>query len=410
MSSIELTLNITLASPIDASSAIEEANQSIGIGDERWRILWHDPMRKGHLQSVQTLTDKLKQNCVNFLLLGIGGSALGAKALHSALGTDETNFFVLDNIDPHTVQQTIEAIQATDPTFEQTVVAVISKSGETAEITSLLMVIEPVMSNATFVAVTGASGTLHEYATKKHWLTLPVPDGVGGRFSVLSPVGLFPAAMCGIDITALLDGAKEMDEHCQQEKNNPAGSFASKLIGAMQEGKPIHVMMPYCDRLVQFAHWYVQLWSESLGKINSEGQRVGPTPMAAIGATDQHSMLQLWREGPLDKVIGFVTVQETDQVELGTHTISESQDWLCGQTLGSLLHAQQLATEQALLEANQATWTMSLNKIDAHSIGQFIALWQATVAIAGRLLSVDPYNQPGVELGKQLTRELGQTQ
>ena len=410
MSSIELTFNISLASPIDASSAIKAANHGIGIDDEQWRMLWHDPMREEHLQSVLALTGKLKPNCVNFLLLGIGGSALGARALHSALGDGTPHFFVLDNIDPHTVRQTIDAMQVNDPTFEHTVVAVISKSGETAEITSLLMVIEPVMSNATFVAITGASGTLRNYANTKKWPTLPVPNGVGGRFSVLSPVGLFPASMCGINITDLLSGAKEMDERCQQEKNNPAGLLAAGLVGAMQEGKPIHVMMPYCDRLVQFAHWYVQLWAESLGKCNNDGQRIGPTPIAAIGATDQHSMLQLWREGPLDKVIGFVTVKETDRVELGTHTISESQEWLCGQTLDSLLRAQQLATEKALLDANQPTWKLTLDNIDAHSIGQFIALWQATVAIAGRLLNINPYNQPGVELGKQLTRDMGQSQ
>ena len=350
------------------------------------------------------MADIVKQNCVNFLVLGIGGSALGAKALHSALGNNTKNFFVLDNIDPYTVQRTIDAISASDPTFEQTVVAVISKSGETAEITALLMIIEQSMKNATFIAITGANGTLRDYATTKGWPTLPVPEGVGGRFSVLSPVGLFPAAMCDINLVALLDGAKDMDEQCKQEKNNPAGRLAAGLVGAMQEGKPLHVMMPYCDRMVQFAHWYVQLWAESLGKMNKEGIRIGPTPIAAIGATDQHSMLQLWREGPDDKVIGFVTVKETQQIRLGNDVVSTSQEWLCGQTLDALLTAQQRATENAVQDAQQATWTMTLDRIDAYAIGQFIALWQAAVAIAGRLLDVNPYDQPGVELGKKLTR------
>jgi glucose-6-phosphate isomerase len=404
MSNIELKLNISLRNPIDATEATKSANKGIGIGDERWRTLCDEPIRTQHIDEVQLLAEALKPNCINFLLLGIGGSALGAKALHRALGEQTPHFYTLDNIDPSTVEQTIFAIQQSDSTFEQTVVAVISKSGETAEILALLMVIEQAMQNATFVAITGKSGSLQEYAISKNWATLPVPDGVGGRFSVLSPVGLFPAAMCGISIEELLDGANEMDSLCQQVEHNPAAKLASALVGSMQEGRPIHVMMPYCDRMIQFAHWYVQLWAESLGKIDESSKRVGPTPIASIGATDQHSMLQLWREGPTDKVIGFVRVLDFPAMELGNSTISESQEWLCGKTLGALFLAQHIATEEAMHSANQATWTMTLDSINAHSVGQFIALWQATVAIAGRLLGVNPYNQPGVELGKQLTR------
>jgi glucose-6-phosphate isomerase len=405
MSTIKLDIEIPTKSTIDVASAIESANEAIGVGDERWRLLWHEPMLNDHLNAIQSLVSRLGPTCKNLLLIGIGGSALGARALHGALGKESPNFFVLDNIDPFTVKKTIDSIKSNDPELENTVVTVISKSGETAEVTSLLMVIERELQNATFVAITGSKGTLHDLAQSRNWPTLPVPDGVGGRFSVLSPVGLFPAAMCKIDIKALLDGAKEMDELCQQKKNNPAGRLAAGLIGSMQEGKHIHVMMPYCDRLVQFANWYVQLWAESLGKFNSEGNRVGPTPIAAIGSTDQHSMLQLWREGPNDKVIGFVTLQETTKIELGDCEISESQSWLCGKNLASILKAQQKATDQAVQDANQPTWTLTFERLDERSVGQFIALWQDTVAIAGRLLDVNPYDQPGVELGKQLTRD-----
>jgi glucose-6-phosphate isomerase len=388
MASIGLQLDSSLPTT-NVTAAIQQANEGIGVGDERWRSLWNEPMRSDHVSSVMKLVNLLTPHCKNFLLLGIGGSALGARALHCALGDDSVHFFVLDNIDPFTVRRTIDAIKKTDPSFEQTVIAVISKSGETAEISSLLMVAQREMPNASYVAITGKSGTLRDYANEQQWATLPVPDGVGGRFS---------------DIGALLDGAKEMDVLCQQTVDNPAAQLASGLVGAMDSGKHLHVMMPYCDRLVQFAHWYVQLWAESLGKIDKNGNRVGPTPIAAIGATDQHSMLQLWREGPADKVIGFVTVEETDQIPLGDTPISASQQWLCGLTLDTLLKAQQEATQRAVQDAKQATWTMQLQDINPNVIGQFIAIWQATVAIAGRLLNVDPYNQPGVELGKQLTR------
>jgi glucose-6-phosphate isomerase len=210
--------------------------------------------------------------------------------------------------------------------------------------------------------------------------------------------------MCGIDIAGLLSGAAIMDEQCKQGANNPAADLATMLVSSMNEQRLIHVMMPYCDKLNQFADWYVQLWAESLGKLNAKGERVGPTPVAAIGVTDQHSMLQLWREGPADKVIGFVDVQETVDIDLGP-PIDDAQNWLSGQTLHSLRQAEMVATRESMRDANQATWSITLKSIDAPSIGQFIALWQNTVAIAGRLLGVNPYDQPGVELGKKLTRD-----
>jgi len=267
------------------------------------------------------------------------------------------------------------------------------------------MVIQRAMPRATFVAITGSSGTLHRIASARDWSILPIPKGVCGRFSVLSPVGLFPAAMCGIDIVGLLDGAQIMDDRCRLMTENPAAILAASLISSLNMNRSMHIMMPYCDRLTQFAHWYVQLWAESLGKNNKSGVRVGPTPIAAVGVTDQHSMLQLWRDGPADKVIGFIRLLEFQDIDLGTSAVDASMQWLCGHTLGSLLHAEQQATAKTMLDANQATWTLTLQRLDACAIGQFIALWQNTVAIAGRLLDVNPYNQPGVELGKQLVRQ-----
>ena len=407
MDLINLDLHIPFEVTLDVEPSIIDAANNAGHGDERWRVLWHDPMRSEHLDEIKTVVESLQANCRNLLLIGIGGSCLGAKALHSALATQsETtpNFFVLDNIDPHTVLGTIECIKKDDPSFEHTVVVVVSKSGETAEISALSMVIKNAMPDATFVAVTGESGTLRRIATENNWKSLPIPEGVGGRFSVLSPAGLFPAAMCGIDIDALLDGAALMDERCKQKADNPAADLALMLVSAMHEQRLVHVMMPYCDRLIEFAHWYVQLWAESLGKQDTKGKRVGPTPVAAIGVTDQHSMLQLWREGPEDKVIGFVSVKEEQDIDLDS-TLDDSQDWLLGHTLQSLRNAEMLATRTSMHDANQATWSLTLNTLDANSIGQFIALWQDAVAIAGRLLDINPYDQPGVELGKKLTRD-----
>ncbi len=395
--------------PFDRCSNVEEcigsANENAGKGDERWRHLWHDPMQQEHLQSIEKLAASL-QPCKNVLVLGIGGSALGTRALHAGLCPDDApHLYVLDNVDPSTFQKTIEQIKVSDPTLSETVVVVISKSGETAEIIALYMAVASALPEANYVAITGQHGALKEYAEKHDWQILPVPDGVGGRFSVLSPVGLLPAALCAIDIRALLEGARTMDELCMQLQNNPAAELASGLISAMKAGHFIHVMMPYCDRLSQFAHWYVQLWAESLGKIDSNGNRVGATPVVAAGSTDQHSMLQLWREGPADKVIGFVNVESTVDIPLGDNAFGNSHSWLCGQSLGSLLRAEQGATEQAIMDAGQASWTLTLPELSPFHIGQFITLWLVTVAIAGRLLELNPYDQPGVELGKQLTKD-----
>ncbi|MEE2912766.1 MAG: glucose-6-phosphate isomerase [Planctomycetota bacterium] len=406
MDLIKLDLHIPFDVLLNAEASIVSATENAGKGDECWRMLWHDPMRTQHLEDTSAIVEALRPNCRNLLLIGIGGSALGAKALHSALAEksdDVPNFYVLDNIDPHTVLGIIETIKEDDPSFEHTVVVVVSKSGETAEISALSMIINDTMQKATFVAITGKQGALSYIASINNWEILRIPEGVGGRFSVLSAVGLFPAAMCGININDLLDGAAFMDERCKQINNNPAADLATMLVAAMNNQRCVHIMMPYCDRLVQFAHWYVQLWSESLGKHNTKGERVGPTPITAIGVTDQHSMLQLWREGPEDKVVGFVNVKNANDVKLKT-VLNDSQNWLQGHSLLSLRDAEMLATRTSLHDANQATWTLTLDTLDPHSIGQFIALWQDTVAIAGRLLDINPYDQSGVELVKKLTR------
>ncbi|MBT4530361.1 MAG: glucose-6-phosphate isomerase [Phycisphaerae bacterium] len=400
MDTIELTIHFDTHNTICSKDAIISANDHIGKDDERWRTLWREPMQSEHLSAIDAVVASL-QPCKNILVLGIGGSALGTKALYQALKENATkNVYVLDNIDPNTFQNTIKKL--TDSS--ETVVVVVSKSGGTAEIGALLMATQNALPSARYVAICGKSGDLRSYATENGWEVLPVPDGVGGRFSVLSPVGLFPIALCGIEIEPLLDGARQMDDLCKQLQNNPAGDLATALISAMQDGFNIQVMMPYCDRLVQLSEWYVQLWAESLGKVNSDKVRVGPSPMTALGATDQHSMLQLWREGPTDKVIGFVEVTDEIDVSLGDQPISTSLSWLCGKSLGTLLHAQKVATEEAVRDAGQKTWTLTMPSLNAHSIGQFIALWQNAVAIAGRIMKINPYDQPGVELGKELTK------
>ncbi len=406
MTHIEIEFSNTVSVTERGLNSLHEANKSAGINDDAWRSLWEESNAATKLKGVKTVASSVP-SCKQLLVLGIGGSALGLKALHQALSSNNQppTLTVLDNIDPVLVEDALCKISSSDPTNSDTVVIVISKSGSTAEIAALLMVTQQVLPKANYIAITEDASQLYAYAVEQNWKTLPIPVGVGGRFSVLSYVGLLPAFLCNIDCSELLRGAREMDQQCLHEDNNPALSLAQYLVNAYESGRPIHVLMPYSNRLAKLSDWYVQLWAESLGKFDKDGIRVGPTPVAAIGATDQHSTLQLWQEGPLDKVIGFIKVLQSDDIELSDKIMNKHFDWLKDRSLKQLLDAQQASTDASLREAGQDTYTLTLPSLDAHSIGQFIALWQITVAIAGRMLQLNPYNQPGVELSKKLTKE-----
>ena len=407
---------------------------SRGTGWERWRDLAAGPMRDEHLSAVRPLVERLRPECRNLVVLGIGGSALGNIALQAALNPPTWNLaphddrlgpdgrpgprlFVMDNVDPGTVATTLAEVRRDDPGFEHTIVNVISKSGETAETAAQFMIARAMLTEVLgprhaerIVATTDpARGTMRAICDDAGYATLPVPEGVGGRFSVLSPVGLFSAAMCGIDVDALLDGAAAMDERCTNgdATENPAATLAWLLFILAARGKPNHVMMPYADGLSRLADWFAQLWAESLGKrLDTGGNQVfaGATPIKALGATDQHSQIQLYREGPNDKVIGFLEVERFAQdVTIPAGLGVENLAYLEDATLGTLLNAEKRATEYALCESERPNFTIRFPEITAHTVGQFVMLWQITTAYAGLLMNVDAYDQPAVETGKVAT-------
>jgi glucose-6-phosphate isomerase len=254
-------------------------------------------------------------------------------------------------------------------------------------------------------------GVLRRLADAEGIPTLPVPAGVGGRFSVLSAVGLLPAALAGIDIEALLAGAAAMDERCGTDDllANPAALFAAlQYLAHTERGAGVHVMMPYTDRLYSTADWFRQLWAESLGKrLDLEGREVavGPTPVKALGATDQHSQVQLYIEGPFDKTVTFLTARET-AMDLAIPQVYQDIDelgYLGGRTLGELLDAERQATSAALAGSGRMNMTIELPRIDAHAMGELLMMLQVATVYAGALYNVDPLDQPGVELGKVLT-------
>lgn len=413
--------------------------KSKGTGWERWRLLPHNPLRSEHTKAIRDALQRCDGRFDTCIVLGIGGSALGNIALQAALNPPTWNLlendqrkgprlFVVDNVDPAHLGAILRFAQDTDPGLTRTLFNVISKSGETAETAAQFMTIRKLLIENLgerdhadhIIAITDpAKGTMRSICNKNGYTTLPVPDGVGGRFSVLSPVGLFSAALCAIDIEALLDGAAEMSDRCESPDlhQNPAAMLATLLVhlggspnhpGPAGGCKPNHVLMPYSNALYLLADWFRQLWAESLGKrVNTKGEEVfaGYTPIKALGTTDQHSQVQLYREGPNDKVFGFLEVEDfgTDDLKIPTGLGVEALTYLEGKQFSTLLNAEKRATEYALIDSRRPNFTIKFPRIDARSVGEFIALWQMTTAYAGRMLNIDAYDQPAVETGKVAT-------
>ncbi len=402
----------------------QRLERSRGTGWERWRLLAEGTMRAEHVKAVKAIAGKYEGTLDNVVVLGIGGSALGNIALQSALNPlthnltkDRTHprLFVLDNADPMPFHQTLAFITNEDPKFDRTLFVVISKSGETAETAAQFLIVRDMLQKARgdghsdrLIAVTDPEkGTMRRLCDAAGYETLPVPEGVGGRFSALSPVGLISCALCGIDIDALLDGAAAMEQSCRNEDlhANPAAMLATVLVELGQrQGKTIHVMMPYANQLYLMADWWRQLWAESLGKVVAGGLHAGFTPVKALGATDQHSQVQLYREGPNDKAIIFLEVEQfATDVAIPAGLGEDALAYLEGSSLATLLSAEKKATEFALTESHRPNLTIKFPQVTPHTVGQFVMLWQVATAYAGLMLGVDAYDQPAVELGKKAT-------
>jgi len=399
------------------------------------------------LADIKKLVKEYRGSITDMIVLGIGGSALGNIALQAALnpatynllsdeerrrgndGKPRPRLFVLDNVDPALVGDVLEFL---GPRLATTLVNVISKSGETAETAAQLILFRERLGDGfaeRIVATTDArTGTLHDIAVAEGYKMFVVPDDVGGRFSVLSPVGLFSAAMCGIKIDDLLDGAAAMKRRVETplekvpwRRNIACVLAAIKYLALTAKRKPMHVMMPYSNRLYSLADWYRQLWAESLGKkVRRTGEVVftGATPIKALGTTDQHSQVQLYREGPNDKLIVFLEAEEhEDQDEIAVPPVPASQEpeqaekknpwqelaYLGGKKMVDLLNAEKRATEYALAFSRRPTVTIRFPEISAHTVGQFIYLYEFTTSLMGELLDIDAYNEPAVKLGKEAT-------
>lgn len=373
------------------------------------------------VKDIKNYVKEINSFCDCFVVLGIGGSALGAVALFNALRHTYHNelpqnkrklprFYCIDDADPERLNALFDIIEP-----HKTVFNIITKSGATSETMSQYLIVVDYLekkfgqkAKKHIVATTSeSSGNLIKIAKEKGYKTFFIPSSVGGRFSVLSPVGLLPAAALGIDIEALLNGAKKVDEICKNKdfKNNPALLTATLMYLAYRNGANISVMMPYSYGLRTISDWYCQLWGESLGKaVNRLGEKIniGQTPVKALGVTDQHSQIQLYVEGPFDKVVTFIRVENfrSDVTIANGCENYPDVNFLCGHTLAELTNAEQKATEYALKKAGKINWTITLDKIDEFNLGALMYFFQMQTAYMGEMLNINAYNQPGVEEGK----------
>ena len=325
---------------------------------------------------------------------------------------------MLDNVDPDTIKSVVELIE---PKLRRTIVNVISKSGETAETAAQFILFRDLLAKKlgkkytdNILATTDpAGGTLREISRAEGYRTLEVPDGVGGRFSVLSAVGLFSAGMTGIDIDAILAGARDMDKRCKSADvlANPAAMIAAIHYLLDQKGKKMSVMMPYSSALYYLADWYRQLWAESIGKqhgLKAKNVFTGQTPIKALGTTDQHSQVQLYREGPNDKVLTFLEVERFGNKLAIPDSMKqvETLKYLGGANFQQLMNAEKAGTEYALRESQRPTMTVLFPQISAETVGQFIYLYEVATSYMGGLLEINAYDQPAVQLGKDATYAL----
>lgn len=377
------------------------------------------------LDQVTSFARPVRGKYDDVVILGIGGSALGPIALQTALrpsgwnmldGKERDNYprlHVLDNVDPDTISSLLLRLRLPRSLF-----IVTSKSGGTAETMAQFLIVHDLLVSEKLditkhmVFVTDPKqGALRPLAEQLNVPALDIPPNIGGRFSVLTAVGTLPAALIGIDVNALLAGAGEMAKRCEvgELAKNPAGVYAMlQWLADTKLEKSIAVFMPYSDPLRDFASWFVQLWAESLGKKRSDGSSVGSTPLAALGATDQHAQVQLFMEGPANKTVTFVAIGQrgTDvKIPSGFSDVKEL-GYLTGHSLAELIDIEQRATAGALARRGRPNMTIHLDRVDAEHIGQLMMLLEIATAYAGQLYGIDAFNQPGVELGKQFAYAL----
>lgn len=360
----------------------------------------------------------IRDNCSDYIQIAIGGSALGAIALFNALA-DQSNprgkqhvckIHIPDNIDPEWMGQILDSIEVENSFF-----SIISKSGDTVETLANFFIFYNVLKTRVsdkelkeriVIMTNPEGGALAKLCREEGFTLIPIPDSVHGRFSVLSPGGLLTAAVAGINIDDLLDGARFMDKLTDELSywQNPMLLYASiHYLANVKKGLDTLILMPYSQRLRTIADWYSQLVAESLGK---DGK--GITPVKALGATDQHSQLQLYNEGPKNKLVTFFCVDKYGRFVKIPEEFPSCEDfrYLWGHSLNELLDSEQKATAVSLSNNGVPNCTIRIPEISPFYLGQLIILLEKVICILGKLYRVNTFNQPGVEESKEYTRAM----
>jgi glucose-6-phosphate isomerase len=389
-----------------------EAHQDI-LQDRKANILGFYELPEQDVSQILDYLKTIESQFDTMVVLGIGGSALGNRAVYSALKTElelKKKLLVCDNVDPTMLYDILEQIN-----WDKTIFNLISKSGTTSETMAAYMIIADILRKKfpadyrqrMIITTDAKKGFLRDIINKEGYPSFVVPDNVGGRFSVLTDVGLVSSAFVGLNIKALLSGVEAMKLRCEGDDtwHNPAYLNGLLHYQYMRQGKNISVMMPYANPLYDCADWYRQLWAESLGKrYNRQGKEVfvGQTPVKALGTTDQHSQVQLYTEGPNDKVFTFLTVEKFkhDYIIPDIYPDRDEVNFLANKPISRLLNTERLATEIALTRAGRPNANITFPELNEYTLGQFIMMYQIQTVFTGKLLNIDPLDQPGVEAGK----------
>jgi glucose-6-phosphate isomerase len=375
-------------------------------GEHAWSM---DPYQKKTVEAVKTVAMKYKGEGIKTVLwIGIGGSSLGPQVLSEVFGAQSpVKFIVLDSIDPAMLTTALQGVD-----WKAALVVCASKSGDTLEPMSIFFYcldkLRKSLGKKAFtrvIAVTDPEkGNLRRFAREYAITTLDIPPDVGGRYCIFTPVGLLPLALMGVELDRFVRGAKDMDTLCQKTslEENPAAHLAAvQFLMDTKKNYPVRVIMSYSGRLRSMGRWNQQLIAESLGKTESKN----PIPLAAVGTQDQHSLLQQWMEGPRKQWHLFIRELEKDDVFV-PKDVDESWAFISQKSFGDLLDAAFEGTSRGLTKAKRPWASIALTRLDPYHLGQLFFLLLAEVVLLGKLYRIDPYGQPGVEIGKKITREI----
>ena len=375
------------------------------MNDEKELVGYYDlpALSNGIIEQISKLKKSLP-NFKNIALVGVGGSSLGVKAIYEMLAHGQKNLIFFDNLDPFLIASNLNKISLDDTIF-----IISSKSGTTIETISIFKCILErfkIVNFENFIIISDPNSPLEIYAKARNIRFFNIPKNVGGRFSVLSAVGLVPLGLSGVDVSEILNGA--MACKAQHLGGDDDTILQKAYHYARHETAKINVLFSYSSRLASFNNWFVQLWAESLGKKRGY-KRVGLTPVGLIGSKDQHSFLQLIMEGAKDKTVTFITAKKHEDQNLKLSNLSldglQSCDFTNDLEIASVLNAQARATMQALKSENISVDEIRLDSLDAWHSGYLVYYYELLTSATGLMLGINTYNQPGVELAKLLLRQ-----